>query len=148
MAGDHSMRQPLHYGAHTMFLTRRQLETFLIIGAGAVVGANLRYWVSGWVAQHVGQTFPLGTLIINFSGSLVLAIFTGWATNRVSLDPRIRLLVAIGFCGGYTTFSTYANESVALLQTGDWLGALGNILGTNLICIVGVVIGLALGRQL
>jgi CrcB protein len=86
-------------------------------------------------------------LIINFSGSVVLAVFTAWATNRAGLDPRVRLLVAIGFCGGYTTFSTYANESIALLQAGDWLGAAGYILGTNVVCLVGVITGLFIGRQ-
>lgn len=119
-----------------------------MIGIGAVIGANLRFWISGWVAQYLGQTFPFGTLVINFSGSLILAVFTGWATNHVGIDPRLRLLVAIGFCGGYTTFSTYANESVALLQAGNWVGALSNILGTNLICVVAVIIGLAVGRRL
>jgi CrcB protein len=131
-----------------MFITRRQLETFIIIGIGAMIGANLRFWISGWIAQSLAQTFPFGTLAINFTGSLVLAVFTGWATNHAGIDPRLRLLVAIGFCGGYTTFSTYANESVALLQAGDWIGALSNILGTNLICIIAVIIGLVVGRQL
>jgi CrcB protein len=131
-----------------MFITRRQLETFIIIGIGAVIGANLRFWLSGWVAQTLGQTFPFGTLLINFSGSLALAVFTGWAANHVGIDPRLRLLVAIGFCGGYTTFSTYANESIALLQAGNWIGALSNMLGTNFICLIAVIIGLAVGRQL
>jgi CrcB protein len=130
-----------------MFMTRRQLETILIIGLGAFVGANLRYWVSVWAAAHLGQAFPWGTLIINFSGSFVLAVFTGWLANRVGLDPRWRLLVAIGFCGGYTTFSTYANESVALLQAGNWIGVVGYVLGTNLVCMVGAMIGLAIGRE-
>ncbi len=124
------------------------METFLIIGLGAVVGANLRFWLSGWAADHLGRTFPWGTLLINFSGSFVLAGFTGWASRRLGIDPRVRLLVAIGFCGGYTTFSTYANESVALLEAGDWIGGLSNILVTNLICIVSVVLGLFLGRRL
>jgi CrcB protein len=131
-----------------MFITRRQLETFIIIGIGAVIGANLRFWLSGWITQNLGQTFPFGTLAVNFSGSLILAVFTGWTTNHIGIDPRLRLLVAIGFCGGYTTFSTYANESVTLLQAGDWIGALSNILGTNFICVVAVIIGLAVGRQL
>ena len=127
---------------------RRQMETFLIIGVGAVLGANLRYWVSIWAAQHFGVPFPWGTLIINFTGSCLLAVFLAYAAKHTSLDPRYRLLIATGFCGGYTTFSTYANDSVALSRAGDWVGALGNILGSNLLCLAGVVIGLIIGNLL
>jgi len=125
----------------------KQIETFLLIGLGGVIGANLRYWVSGWAADHFGRAFPWGTLLINASGSCLLAVFIGWSANHITLDPRVRLLVAIGFFGAYTTFSTYANESVALGQSGDWVGMAGNILITNMVCVVGAVIGLAVGRQ-
>ncbi len=131
-----------------MFITRQQIETFLIIGLGGVIGANVRYWVSGWAADHLGQIFPWGTLIINFTGSALLGVFNGWATNHTPLDPRIRLLIAIGFFGAYTTYSTYANESVALLRGSDWIGAVGNILGTNLLCIGGALLGTVFGARL
>lgn len=131
-----------------MFISRRQLETLLIIGLGGFVGANARYWVSGWAAEKFGSAFPWGTLIINFSGSCLLGVFTGWSANHVRLDPQVRLLVAIGFFGAYTTFSTYANDSARMLQAGEWIGALGNILGSNLICIIGAMAGLALGAKL
>lgn len=131
-----------------MFLTRRQVDTFLLIGIGGFIGANLRYLVSGWAAQQMGSQFPWGTLVVNFTGSLLLAIFLAWATGYTVLDARVRLFVVTGFFGGYTTFSTYANESVALLVGGDWIGALGNLLGTNLVCIVGALAGLAIGSRL
>lgn len=126
----------------------KHIETILVIGLGGFVGANLRYWVAGWIAERLGQTFPWGTLLINLSGSLLLGLFIGWSTQQITLDPRIRMLIAIGFLGAYTTFSTYANESILLLESGDWLGTIGNILGTNLVCLFGAIIGLALGRQL
>jgi len=94
------------------------------------------------------SAFPWGTLLINFSGSFLLAAFLGWSAHRINVDPRLRLLVATGFFGAYTTFSTYANESVALWQAGNWLGALGNVLGTNLVCLAGVLLGLALASRL
>jgi CrcB protein len=131
-----------------MFIKRQRVETFLLIGLGGIIGANLRYWVSLWAADHFGKLFPWGTLIINFSGSCLLAVFSAWAVKHTTLDPRIRLLVAVGFFGAYTTFSTYANESIALLQSGDWIGGLGNVLGTNLLCLFGVIVGLASGSQL
>jgi CrcB protein len=127
---------------------RRQVEIILLIGLGGFIGANVRYFLSGWVAGLLGKAFPWGTLIINFTGSCLLAVFIAWAANHSTLDPRIRLTVAVGFFGAYTTFSTYATESVALLQSGDWIGALGNVLGTNLICILGAIVGLAVGNRL
>ncbi len=124
------------------------METILMIGIGAVIGANLRYFVSLWAAQQFGTTFPWGTLIINFTGSALLAVFLAFLANHTGVDPRYRLLIATGFCGGYTTFSTYANDSVALFRAGDWIGAVGNVLGSNLICIAGVVVGLLIGSRL
>jgi CrcB protein len=124
------------------------VENLLLIGLGGFIGANMRYWVSGWVAEQLGQVFPWGTLIVNVSGACLLAVFYGWAANHITLDPRVRLFVTIGFFGAYTTFSTYANETVALMETGDWIGVASSILGTNLVCIVGAWIGLAVGRQL
>ncbi len=124
------------------------METFLLLGIGGFLGANLRYWVSGWAAEHFGQTFPWGTFLVNLSGSLLLAVFIGWSANHIGLDPRVRVFVALGFLGAFTTFSTYANESAALIQTGDWLGAVSNILGMNLVCLVGALLGLAIGKRL
>lgn len=126
----------------------KNMETLLLIGVGGFVGANVRYWLTGWVAERAGQTFPWGTLVVNASGSLLLAVFIGWSAQHLALDPRVRMLVAIGFFGAYTTFSTYANESILLMESGDWLGMAGNVLGTNLVCLLGAMIGLALGRQL
>jgi CrcB protein len=124
------------------------VQQIIIIGVGGFIGANLRYWVSTWLVERLGAAFPWGTLVVNVSGSCLLAIFFGWSANRIDLDPRVRLLIATGFFGAYTTFSTYANESMALLQAGDWLGALGNILGTNLVCLCAVLVGLAIGSRL
>ena len=124
------------------------METLLLIGLGGFIGANVRYLISGWVAAHIGSSFPWGTLAVNFTGSLLLAVFLAWAAGYTILDPRVRLILATGFFGAYTTFSTYANESVALMQGGDWLGAIGNVLGTNLICLLGAIVGLAIGSRL
>ena len=95
--------------------------TYLWIAVGAVVGASARYFLSGLIARNFSATFPYGTLLINITGSLVLGFFLVYSTERVLLDPRWRLLVAIGFCGSYTTFSSYAFESFALMEQGQWL---------------------------
>ncbi len=124
------------------------METLLLIGIGGFIGANLRYLVSTWAAQRLGAGFPWGTMLINFTGSLMLAVFIAWLTTRTTVDPRVRLLIAVGFFGAYTTFSTFAVESITLLQTGNWIGALSNILGTNLICFLGALVGFAFGSRL
>jgi fluoride exporter len=124
------------------------MDTILMIGTGAFIGANLRYLISTLMTAYAGNTFPWGTLIINFSGSVVLAIFTGWLAQHTNIDPRLRLLVAVGFCGGYTTFSSFSVEAVALMQAGNITGAAAYIIGTNLVCIVGAIFGLMLGSKL
>lgn len=127
---------------------RRQLEIFLIIGLGGFIGANARYLVSTRIAAQLGTSFPWGTFFINFTGSFLLAVFIAWWTHHSPVDSRLRLFLAIGVFGAYTTFSTYATESIALLQSGNWIGMAGNILGTNLICLSGAIVGLAIGSRL
>ncbi len=120
---------------------------YLWIALGAIVGASARYFVSG-VARNISATFPYGTLLINITGSFILGFFLVYSTGRVLLDPRWRLLVAVGFCGSYTTFSSYAFESFALMEQGQWLLMGMNILFSNALCLAAVLAGAALARGL
>ncbi|HVU11014.1 MAG TPA: fluoride efflux transporter CrcB [Phototrophicaceae bacterium] len=124
------------------------IENLLIVGIGGVIGANLRYLVSVWANERFGAVFPWATLMINFTGSCLLAAFLGFAAGHIGLDPNIRLLFATGFCGAYTTYSTYITESIMLLRSGDWIGAAANILGMNLLCLIGALLGFWIGSQL
>jgi CrcB protein len=121
---------------------------FLAISLGAVVGANLRYWMSRWAVRWLGPVFPHGTLSINVLGSFVLGFFLVWTSERVLVDPRWRLLIAVGFCGGYTTFSSYAYETIAFVQQGQWMLMAANFLANNLLACAAVVGGMALARAL
>ena len=121
---------------------------YLWIALGAVVGASARYFVSGFVAQRVSPGFPYGTLIINVTGSFVLGLFLTWAGERVLTDPKWRLLIAVGFCGSYTTFSSYAFESFALGEQGQWLMMAVNVIGSNALCLGAVLAGAVLARSL
>ncbi|NCP86638.1 MAG: fluoride efflux transporter CrcB [Anaerolineae bacterium CG_4_9_14_3_um_filter_57_17] len=122
------------------------MDKFLIISAGAILGANARYWLGGWAAEKFGAAFPYGTLIINVTGSLVLGFFMTLITERFIVDPRWRLFVAIGFLGAYTTFSTYTYESANLILTGQiWAGVL-DLLGSSVLGVVAVTTGILLGR--
>jgi fluoride exporter len=124
------------------------LQTILWISIGAVLGANLRYFVAQYVAKLVPTSFPLGTLIINLSASLVLGFFLVWTSERVLVDPRWRLFVAVGFCGAYSTYSSYAFETLALFEAGQFSFAALNVVITIVTCFVAVVLGAALARAL
>jgi len=124
------------------------METFIIIGVAGFIGANVRYLIGTWAAAQFGTGFPWGTLLINATGSTLLAMFLAWAGSRTGLDPRIRLFIAVGFFGAYTTFSTYANDSASLINSGMWLTALANILFENVLCVGGALIGFGIGTHL
>lgn len=119
---------------------------FLVVSAGAIVGANLRYVVSRYAAKVLGPVFPYGTLIINVVGSFIVGWFMIWTTERVLVDPRWRLLIVVGFCGGFTTFSSYAFETIAYFEQGQWLLMVTNFLTNNLLCLAAVLAGMVLAR--
>jgi fluoride exporter len=119
---------------------------FIVVSLGAIVGANLRYILSRYVAKVLGPVFPYGTLIINISGSFIVGWFMIWTTERVLVDPRWRLLVVVGFCGGFTTFSSYAFESMAYFEQGQWLLMTVNVFANNLLCMAAAIAGMALAR--
>jgi CrcB protein len=124
------------------------VNNFLIISIGAIFGANARYILSRFAAKVMGPVFPYGTLIINVSGSLVVGFFMIWASERVLIDPRWRLLVVIGFCGAFTTFSSYAFETMAYVEQGQWGLMITNIISNNLLSLLGAFAGMALARVL
>ncbi|MBI3738359.1 MAG: fluoride efflux transporter CrcB [Chloroflexi bacterium] len=124
------------------------MDKFLLISLGAILGANARYWLGGWVVERLGTAFPYGNLIINLSGSFILGFFMTLVTDRFLVDPRWRLLVAIGFLGSYTTFSSYTYESIDLILKGQtWLGFI-NLFGSSILGAAAVIIGILLGRTL
>ncbi len=124
------------------------MKNVLAISIAAIVGANLRYFLSRLAAREFGLMFPSGTLIINVLGSFIVGFFVIWTTERVLIDPRWRLLVVVGFCGSFTTFSSYAFESISYFEQGQWGLMAANILGNNLLCLGGALAGIGLARAL
>lgn len=122
------------------------MRAYLWVSVGALAGANLRYFISRMAAKLISTNFPYGTLIINVTGSLVLGFFLAWTTERVLVDPKWRLLLAVGFCGSYTTFSSFAYETIAYFEQGHWLLFTTNVLLNNLLCLVAVLAGIAWAR--
>ena len=124
------------------------MKEFLAISAAAIAGANLRYVMSRLAVREIGLAFPIGTLIINVLGSFIVGLFVIWTTERVLLDPRWRLLVVVGCCGSFTTFSSYAFESMSFFEHGQWGLSLANIFANNLLCLAGALAGMALARAI
>lgn len=118
---------------------------YLLVGIGGLIGSILRYWLSGWVQQALKTSlYPLGTLTVNLLGCLVIGFLAGLVEQRGVFGPEARAFAFIGVLGGFTTFSTFSNETFSLLQDGQTLPALVNI-GLHLVFGIGAV---WLGRTL
>ena len=124
------------------------MRDFVIVSIGAIVGANARWIISRYAAKLLGPVFPYGTLIINIAGSLIVGFFIIWTSERVLVDPRWRLLIVVGFCGAFTTFSSYAFETMAYFEQGQWALMVANVLSNNLLCLGAVLAGMVLARVL
>ncbi len=136
------------YRIESIFVGSSIVKDFLAISVAAIVGANLRYLISRLAAREFAPVFPFGTLTINIVGSFIVGFFVIWTTERVLVDPRWRLLVVIGFCGSFTTFSSYAFETMSYFEQGQWGLMLANVLSNNLLCLGGALAGMALARAL
>ena len=122
------------------------ISDFLVISVGAIFGANARWVISRFAARIISPVFPYGTLFINVTGSFVVGFFMIWSSERVLLDPRWRLLVVVGFCGAFTTFSSFAFETMAYFQQGQWIMMLVNFISNNLLCLGAALAGMAVAR--
>ncbi len=119
------------------------LMTYLWVALGGAIGTVGRFWLSGWVAQKFGPTFPLGTLLINVSGSFIIGFFatlTG-PEGGFLVNPTFRTFFMIGICGGYTTFSSFSLQTLNLAQDGEWLYAGLNCVLSLVLCLIAVWLG-------
>ena len=123
-------------------------KAYLWVSLGGILGVNLRYFLSRIITRFTDAAFPLGTLLINVTGSLVLGFFLMWTTERVFADPKWRLLVAVGFCGSYTTFSGYAFETMSYFEQGHWTLFASNILANNILSLGAVIVGAMIARAI
>ncbi len=121
------------------------MNDVLAVGLGGFAGAVSRYLLGTWVAARVGATFPYGTFVINVTGCFILGVLMGALEQNV-LPPAVRLPAAVGFVGAYTTFSTYSYETLRLVETGATIGAVVNIVGSNVVGLAFCLVGLAVGR--
>ena len=124
------------------------MTTILLIAVGATVGASLRYYLTLWVTGAIGAGFPYATLLINLSGSFILGSFLAAMEGNPQFSANLRLLVATGFCGSFTTFSTLSYDTLALLDTGRYAAATLNGLGSLALGLLAASVGAACGRAL
>jgi fluoride exporter len=114
--------------------------TLAVVAAGSALGALARYWLSGAVARRCGETFPLGTLVVNLSGCLLIGWLAGGGRAGGWSGP-VALFATTGFLGGFTTFSSFSLQTLNLLQGGEARRALANIAATLLLCLAAVWLG-------
>lgn len=116
---------------------------YLYVGLGGALGSIARFWVSGLVAENSPAAFPFGTLIVNITGSFLIGLFAGLAgpEGRFIASPAARAFFMIGVCGGYTTFSSFSLQTLALLSDGEALRAGANVLLSVNLCLLAVWLG-------
>jgi CrcB protein len=119
------------------------------VALGGLVGTVSRYLLQGWVQAKTGMTtFPIGTLVINVGGSLALGFVIRYATGSTVVSPELRAGLTIGFCGAFTTMSTFGYETMTLLGDGELWQAAWYMGGTVLGCVAAVIVGTALANRL
>ncbi|WP_274629607.1 fluoride efflux transporter CrcB [Arvimicrobium flavum] len=116
----------------------------LIVATGGAVGASLRHLSNGLALRILGPNFPWGTLAINIAGSFLMGLFVGWLSQRFHASHEIRLFVATGILGGFTTFSAFSLDFAVLWER----GAMGSAVGYAVASVVGAILALFLGLWL
>ncbi|MGD9880731.1 MAG: fluoride efflux transporter CrcB [Reyranella sp.] len=119
---------------------------YLVVFVGAGVGGSLRHFMNIWVAHHLGTHFPYHTFVINILGSLVMGLVAGWFIHRSDPEGHLRLFLATGILGGFTTFSAFSLDAVLLWERHEHLLAALYVGGTVVLAIAGLVLGLWIMR--
>ena len=118
------------------------------IAAGSAIGGVSRYLLGGFIQRLSAATFPVGTLLINITGSFLIGLILRYGVETSTLTPEMRALLTIGFCGGYTTFSTFSYETLALAEDGQWSRAALYISLSVGLSLTATFLGLAAAREL
>ena len=123
------------------------MTRFLVVAAGGAAGAVARYGVTLIVAMFWKRDFPLATFLINVSGSFILGFFSTLTAERLGVDPIWRLLIATGFVGAYTTFSTFEYETERLTEAGALSWGIINVVSSVVVGFIAVRLGVVLARR-
>jgi CrcB protein len=118
------------------------------VALGSALGGVARLLIGGWVQERFGASFPIGTLLINVSGSLLLGFLLRYTLEAPAIGPNTRALLTTGLCGGYTTFSTFSYEAVRLVEDGEYRRAGLYVLLSVGLALVAMTCGIMLAREL
>jgi CrcB protein len=118
------------------------------IAVGGALGSVCRFLMTGVVQRQLGTGFPYGNLVVNVTGSLLLGALLRYSLDTPGVSPEVRALFATGFCGGYTTFSTFSYETMALLQADDYRRAGGYALASVVLSLLAMFAGFEFARVL
>lgn len=122
------------------------VSEIVLVGSGGFLGTILRYTISGAVHRFIPfATLPYGTLVVNISGCLLIGILGGLSASRALLGPNLRLFLMLGILGGFTTFSTFGYETLALFRDGEAFRALLNVVLSLMLCLASVWLGWSIG---
>ena len=122
------------------------MKEYILIFLGGGIGASARYWLGGLVHERLGSAFPYGTLAVNVLGCLLIGILMSTMEERFLASPQLRLFLTIGILGGFTTFSSFSYETIALLRGGEMLNAGLNVSAGIIACLSGTWLGVQLGK--
>lgn len=122
------------------------MMNYFLVGLGAAFGGSLRYWVSNLTFKFFTENFPYGTLVVNVLGSFILGLLMFYFNDKELLGPELRLFLAVGFCGGFTTFSTFSYETIVLLRETQYVLGFLNIALNILLCLAGVFLAYLLTK--
>lgn len=118
---------------------------WLAVGIGGLLGSLVRYALGGWIQRVAVSLFPWGTLVVNVSGSFLLGVLMRYGLGTTLLRPEWRLALTVGFCGGFTTFSTFSYETLRLLQDDEWARAGAYVALSVGLALVATLAGIGLG---
>ncbi len=122
------------------------IKDFFIVGIGSFFGGGMRFLISKWIQDLSFLSFPFGTLVVNVLGCLLIGFFSGLSYTGNLMSPSTKLILTTGFCGGFTTFSTFMNESSSLLKDENYLYFVLYLFGSLVVGLVAVLVGQQLSK--
>ena len=119
---------------------------YILVSAGAAIGGALRYGISSYIQRNISVVFPYGTLVVNVVGSFFLGIIMFYLNEKELIGSELRLFLTVGFCGGFTTFSTFSYETLTLFRDSEFGLAIYNVLLNVVLCLVGIYLAYLISK--
>lgn len=123
-------------------------QKIIYLALAGAAGTLARYWLSGLVQRNISVDFPFGTAAVNIIGCLLFGLIWAIVESRLSVSGQMRTIIFLGFFGAFTTFSSFAFETAQMLDESQWLWASANIVLQNILGLIGMVAGLAIGKYI